>query len=174
MTVMAYPIIMPCVNICDYVIFAFKTYALLVVSGQRADGSALPGDNPIYDVGDTAISLRGVPWTTLPVHPSLERTDSAANREFDNPIYGRNETENVYSNIDSHQTGIGMGPQPYHNYHNPIYSEGTGENVYSVPSNSSSLSTSGTATDVDAERTMYENTNSYRETGREQLYDQII
>ena len=150
--------------------FVIETYVLLIVTGQTPHDSALPGDNPIYDGGDMAISLGGVPWTTPPVHPSLQRTDSAANREFDNPIYGRNETENVYSNIDTHQTGIGIGPQPYHKFHNPIYSDGTGENVYSVPSNSSSLSANGTVTDT--EQTMYENTS--RMTGREQVYDQII
>lgn len=150
--------------------FVFETYVLLVATGQKTHGSALPGDNPIYDGGDMAISLGGIPWTTLPVHPSLERTSSAVNREFDNPIYGRNEAENVYSNIDNHQTGIGMGPQPYHKFHNPIYSDGTGENVYAVPSNTSSLSANSTANDV--EQTVYENTN--RVTGREQVYDQII
>ncbi len=149
-------------------IFIFETSVLLVVTGQKTHDSALPGDNPIYDSGDMAISLRGVPWTAVPVHPSLERIDSAANREFDNPIYGRNETENVYSNIDSQGAGIGMGPQHYHKFHNPIYSDGT---VYSVPSNSSSLSSNGTVTD--AQQTgVYENTNTV--TGREQVYDQII
>ena len=147
-------------------------YALLVVIGQKTHGSTLPGDNPIYDRGDMAISLGGVPWTAVPVHPSSERTDSAANREFDNPIYGRNETENVYSNIDSHEAGIGIGPQPYHKFHNPIYSDGTGESdVYSVPSNSSSLSSDGTVTDAQ-QTAVYENTNGV--TGREKVYDQII
>ena len=132
------------------------------------DSNALPGDNPIYEGGDMAISLGGIPWTTLPVHSGVERADSALNREFANPIYGRNETENVYSNIDNHQTGIGTGPVPYHTFH--YHSDITDEDIYSMPSNSSSLSADGRATDVG--QIVYENTT--RVTGREQVYDQII
>ena len=140
------------------------------------NGNALPGDNPIYDGGDMSISLGGVPWTTLPVQSSLGADSATNHREFDNPIYGRNEMENVYYNIiDNHQTGTGMGAQPYRKFHNPIYSSGTDENVYSVPSNSSSLSADGKPTVTDVQQIVYENTNGQKkQTGREQVYDQII
>ena len=50
------------------------------------------------------------------------RSGSAPDREFDNPIYGKQERENVYTIPDLE---IGTGSTPYHKFDNPIYGDET-------------------------------------------------
>ena len=110
-------------------------------TGKTAHGDALPGDNPVYDRGSTAVTLG--PHTSAPVHyinlSSSDRANmagSAPDRVFDNPIYGGNneETEDMYADPDTnHHAGTGMGSSPYHEFDNPIYGGEPDENsTYSL------------------------------------------
>lgn len=123
---------------------------------------ALPGDNPIYGGGDNSITVGALPWNDVPIHyenlsaNGERRGDPVTDREFDNPIYGRNETENgTYTHVNpdnSHQTGLGMGQAPYHEFDNPIYGR---DNTYSTISDSSTTS----SPPRNAEGRIYENIN---------------
>lgn len=146
----------------------------------RATDHALPGDNPVYDGGDAAIVLRALPWTDVPIHyenlsPNVGITiyKPAPDREFDNPIYGRNQLENgmAYTHPDNYsQTGVGLGAAPYHEFDNPIYGREIDDNTYSVISDSSVPN----STASDARNRVYENTNEELPlTGSQQIYDHI-
>ena len=107
----------------------------------------LPGDNPVYDRGNTAVTLGGLTQASAPVHyVNLSSSDrdktagSAPDRVFDNPIYGGNdeETEDTYADPDAnHHAGTGMGSAPYHEFDNPIYGGEADENTYSLLADSS-------------------------------------
>ena len=148
--------------------------ACCIFTGRKTEVHALPGDNPVYDGGDTAIVLGALPWTNVPIHyenlsPSDGRTNhkSAPDREFDNPIYGRNQLENPDSYL---QTGVGLGAAPYHEFDNPIYGQEIDDNTYSVISDSSVPN--GTASD--ARNRVYENINEEAPlTDSQQIYDDI-
>ena len=65
---------------------------------------ASPVDNPVYDTGSTIITLGHIPQTTASVQyvnmssSNTGRAEPIPKREFDNPIYGGNETDsNVYT-----------------------------------------------------------------------------
>ena len=136
---------------------------------------ALPGDNPVYDRGSTAVVLGA--QSSAPVHlSSNDRADmagSAPDRVFNNPIYGGNdeETEDMYADPDTnHHAGTGMGSAPYHEFDNPIYGGEPDENAYSLPANSSTVN--GTATSNG--QTIFTNTKRGAHVlGNEQVYDHV-
>ena len=53
------------------------------------------------------------------------RSGSAPGREFDNPIYGNQDRENVYSVPDLDTSQIGTGSTSDHKFDNPIYGDET-------------------------------------------------
>ena len=130
-------------NVCTLPVTRLASLELSTPGGAKTRRSqregALPGDNPIYDGGDSTISLAGIPWNALTTHyenlPSSEpRGRSFSNREFDNPIYGRNGTgteESLYAYPDDPQLGVGQSVSPYHEFDNPIYGREGVENTYS-------------------------------------------
>ena len=100
--------------------------------------SALPGDNPVYELNEGITS-------TAPQHPTAnirdtsqsfnrDRSESAPDREFDNPIYGMEGRENVYSDLDldTNQTEIGTGSTLHHKFDNPVYGGITDKTTYSM------------------------------------------
>ena len=130
-----------CSNVCTLFVTRLASFELSTPgrAKTRSREGALPGDNPIYDGGDSTISLAGIPRT---VHyeniPSNEpRGRSFSNREFDNPIYGRDGTgtgESLYAYPDDPQSLMGVPGQsvlPYHEFDNPIYGREGIENTYS-------------------------------------------
>ena len=72
----------------------------------------MPGDNPVYEPGNTDNGGSSAAVTTFP-----EREGGVGDRKFDNPIYSDGETDdNVYTlPVDDQQ------PQPNHEFDNPIY-----------------------------------------------------
>ena len=99
----------------------------------------MPGDNPAYELegGSIAITVLGNPtaqtqvqYMNVPSQTNRERSESAPDHEFDNPIYGGNsEGEDTYSDPDTRQNGIGMGTSPYHKFDNPIYGDNDNEHA---------------------------------------------
>ena len=143
---------------------------------------ALPGDNPVYDRGDTDITVGVLPWTADAIHyENLTATGAVRgepdvhvhDREFDNPIYGRNETENgsMHPYPHNYPQGVGTGPAPYHEFDNPIYGREIDDNTYSVISDSSWISSSATR---NPRRNDYETVNDVSQlTDSEQVYAHI-
>lgn len=75
-------------------------YVLLLQCTANKPGTPLPGDNPVYDTSDpnniiplTAPSLANVEYANI----SRNTIGSAADREFDNPIYGTPNGNYVYT-----------------------------------------------------------------------------
>ena len=127
--------------------YVFLCHVWFVNTGRTAYSDTLPGDNPVYDRGNTAVMLGGLTQASAPVHyVNLSSSDrdkmagSAPDRVFDNPIYGRNdeETGDTYADPDAnHHSRTGMGSAPYHEFDNPIYGGEADENAYSLLANSS-------------------------------------
>ena len=137
-------------------------------TGTTAYSDTLPGDNPMYDRGNTAVTFGALTQTSAPVHyvnlssgdrPRDNMAGSAPDRVFDNPIYGGNdeETEDTYADPDAnHHAGTGMGSSPYHEFDNPIYGgEADESSTYSLLADSNATR-GGTHT-----------------TGSEQVYDHV-
>ena len=153
----------------------------------------LPGDNPVYDKGNTSVTFGGLTQATAPVHyTNLSSSDrnmaagSVPDRVFDNPIYGGNgeEAEDTYADPDTnHHAGTGMGSSPYHKFDNPIYggeedenstyallADSSTENAYSSVSDSST----GNGTAAATGQAVYANAKRGRHAiGNEQVYDHI-
>lgn len=166
-------------------------------TGRRAYSDALPGDNPVYDRGNTAVTFGGLTQTSAPVHYTNlsssngnQTAESAPDRVFDNPIYGGNddETEDTYADPDAnHLAGTGMGSSPYHKFDNPIYggeadenstyalladdSSTDHENAYSMLADSSTVN--GTAASTG--QAVYANAKrgTHAAAGNEQVYHHV-
>ena len=84
-------------------------------SWTTGNSGPMPGDNPVYEPGNTDNGVSSAAVTTFPV-----REDSVGERKFDNPIYSDEETDdNVYTvPVDDQQD---QQPQPNHEFDNPIY-----------------------------------------------------
>ena len=87
----------------------------------------VPGDNPVYEPGNTINELKGgsTAHTTAAVItlPEGEGIDSSVENRFDNPIYGGDETDdNVYTTSFDHQDQQSL---PNHEFDNPIYGNET-------------------------------------------------
>jgi hypothetical protein len=156
----------------------------------------LPGDNPVYDRGNTSVTFGGLTQTSAPVrYINLSSSDkdntnvaagSAPDRVFDNPIYGGNdeETEDTYSDPDANRhAGTGMGSSPYHKFDNPIYGGEADENsTYALLADSSTEdpyssladSSTGNGTAAPTGQAAYANTKrGTHAIGNEQVYDHI-
>ena len=180
-----------CLHITYINMYVFLCHVWFVNTGRTAYSDTSPGDNPVYDRGNTAVTLRGLTQTSAPVHyVNLSSSDrdkmdgSAPDRVFDNPIYGGNDEkmEDTYADPDAnHHSGTGMGSAPYREFDNPIYGGEADENAHSLPANSSteneyslladSSTISGTAAYtgqmiVNAKR-------GARVTGSDQVYDHV-
>ena len=119
-------------------------YGFTTTLGRRRShgygiNDALPGDNPVYELDGnttTAITLGNPSAQVQDTNQSLNRarirSESAPDREFDNPIYGKDERENVYSDPDTNQIGTGTGSTPYHKFENPLYGDVADDSAYSV------------------------------------------
>ena len=88
---------------------------------------ALPGDNPVYEEMITSTTPQNATDNIIITNKSFNRdmSESAPNREFDNPIYGKEERQNVYSVPDLDTYQIVTGSTPYHKFDNPIYGDET-------------------------------------------------
>ena len=152
----------------------------------------LPGDNPVYDKGNTSVMPGGLTQATAPVHTNLSSSNrdntnmavgSAPDRIFDNPIYGGNdeEAEDTYADPDAnHHAGTGMGFSPYHKFDNSIYGGEEDENsTYTLLADSSTENAYSSVADSSTTATATEQaayTNAKRGThaiGNEQVYDHI-
>ena len=89
----------------------------------------MPGDNPVYEIGNTPAELGGSPpqttagVTTFPAR-DRDRAESLSveERKFDNPIYGDGETDDgVYTTPPHVQNQQDQESLPNHEFDNPIY-----------------------------------------------------
>ena len=88
----------------------------------------MPGDNPVYEPGNTVNELKGgssthttAAVTTLPGREGIE--SSVEERRFDNPIYGGDEADdNVYTTPFDQQDQQSLNN---HEFDNPIYGSET-------------------------------------------------
>ena len=127
----------------------FIWHILSWFSGQPSHrhSGALLGDNPVYELGEGIISI--TPQNTITTNlwdtsqssnRDTRRSESQQDREFENPIYGKQGSENMYSfsNLD---TKIGMESAPSKKFDNPIYGYATDEATYSMLSVANGVAT---------------------------------
>ena len=100
----------------------------MLISGSQPSyghSGALPGDNPVYEKGITSsIPRNPITANMLDTKKSSngDGNESVPDKEFDNPIYGREARETVYSVPDSN-TKTGMRSELQHKFVNPIYGD---------------------------------------------------
>ena len=102
----------------------------------NGNGNPLPGDNPVYEQGNTTSELKGAssvntrtPVTTLPEEEGIE--NGGEERNFDNFIYGddddddeRGDGDHVYTAPFDQQD---QQSPPSHEFDNPIYGTETSD-----------------------------------------------
>ena len=113
-------------------------YIFILETKVGSAGGFQPGDNPVYELGNTAVDVSSRPSQTSLAHymnfyPDRERADSMLERELENPIYGDDqEASDTYAGPFEHQTQSFV----------PAYDTGVD---YEVPCDSISHNTHGAA-----------------------------